>query len=174
MKPIQSSLLRSILSSLPKKFAKENIKYVEKDRNLLNLYDRNKEFITSIDPSSLKEDVFQTDLVKVGRPSCKTYFLRRCAKRISMCPIGSSYWYYLPYETQEDVAKFLSDVDARGESKGIVSDLFTNGSVLVRIPSNREPYLKDIFKKGETANPYKKLKEAVEYSTNKFKLLWRI
>ena len=114
MHSVTSSQLKHILAHLPKRFSKEDIKYWEKDKRLINLYDKEQEFITSIDPEFLQETVINLEPKRVGRPAYKAYFVKRNVKRITMCPIGSSWWYYIPYEQPEDLIKFFKDIDAKG------------------------------------------------------------
>ena len=78
MKKISASLLGKVHPLLPKKHRKADINYYNKEGTFMNLYDKNKKYITSVSSNVLTETVHQRiGTATVGRPKYQTYEIRK-------------------------------------------------------------------------------------------------
>lgn len=171
--------IKDISKILPRRFKRSKIGFAQEDRYGINLFDPNKEYVTSIPKEGINLKKLTEDVVAVqgistrGRPPYRVYCIKKNIMRWTISPKDETTWTYLPISDLMGMRQWLLDVDAAEDIGNIIDKLQKEGRADVRIPANREPYMKDIFKRGKTANPYKKIvSENTEYIEESFKSKW--
>jgi len=70
---------------------------------------------------------------------------------------------------------FLLNIEALDDQTETVSKLIRGEPVSIRVPENRIPYIKDVYSKGSTANPYiKESRDDLGYLVEKYQHSWRL
>jgi hypothetical protein len=175
---LTKSAINAVKRQLSSKFKKAKVAKGDISHGFLNLYDKAGSFITSVaqpagklfesvEPIDNRLDNVRTkDNYFRGRPEMRDYTISKSVNnKLTINPSGVIGWYSVPYTGPGDLQRFLKNADITGNAMDLSSELMRKGKIVVRIPSNRDKYLKDIYSKGISSNPYgPKAKNALKES----------
>ena len=92
----------------------------------------------------------------LGRPKHQLFDIKKNRTRWTIRPSGGLYWRYLPFRGTGNLRQFMLDMDTMWNPVEDMSRLIRGEIIIIKVPINREPHFKAIYKKGAEANPYKK------------------
>ena len=96
-----------------------------------------------------------------GRPKHLFYDIKKNKTRWTIRPTRGDNWKFLPFRGTVSLKTFLLDVDATWNPREDLSKLIRGEIITVKIPENRAPHFRPIYRKGAEANPYKPYRQDI-------------
>jgi hypothetical protein len=175
MLKIKPERLDYINDTLGKSYDLDDVGQVEvnSEDGDLDIYSPEGDYVDTIPKENMS--ISLTDLTEqnedgIGRPKILQYKIKRNRLKFTISNVAEGVWYFLPMITIAEMKEFLRNIDCKCSLTDVISQLLRGGVAYVTIPENREPYLKEVLRKGEEGNPYKMGKDATNVNLIKGKL----